>query len=244
MFGHASQASYDLDEKWIQTELANAKNNRAVLTPKDYIFKVVFTQPEYAFQAYRELFPEDRDAKLEEIQILTVTDYKGKLPYMELGFLVGKRRMVFLGEQSPWSMNLLIRLYFYWVDSVLWFVRNEGYDLDSPVPVPVPDTKSFAINAGETPIESEILSVQHEFYDDDPKQPDFIAHVIQLQNAKGVLREYILFCQIYDAETAKYPQKPQRAIRETIRICKENGYLTKCWEDHEAELEKRMLLYT
>lgn len=85
------------------------------------------------------------------------------------------------------------------------------------------------------------LSLRHEFFADDPEQPDLRAKVIQLNEAKGILKEFISFCKVFDEQMPLHEDEHLTAIQETIRICKKNGYLVDYLRDHEEEVERLMM---
>jgi hypothetical protein len=50
------------------------------------------------------------------------------------------------------------------------------------------------------------------------------------------------FCRVFDEQRKLYPDDRSFGIAETVRICKEMGYLVNYLDEHFAEVEKIMLL--
>ena len=79
---------------------------------KDSVFYNLFQIKENVLQLYKELHPEDKDIKVNDIKLKTLTAIFVNYLYNDLGFIANDRLVVLVEAQSTWSVNILVRLLF------------------------------------------------------------------------------------------------------------------------------------
>ena len=87
----------------------------------------------------------------------------------------------------------------------------------------------------------QILSLNKEFFEDEPGKPELTAKILYMKNSDGIIEEYIRFSQIFDEQVRKYKDEPEKAYPEIFRICEEEGILTEYLKEHRSEVEKIMM---
>lgn len=179
-------------------------------------------------------------------------------PYNDVGLLLGggrKRKLLILCEaQSKWSVNVLIRLWQYIVDSIMNYFINNGADLYASPKLDMPDVEAYIVYTGKSiprllnnkqlPVDENgrmIISLNKEYFDGEAGKPELQAKIIYAKNGIGILEEYIKFSQIFDEQRVKHKEEPDKMISEVFRICKENGILQDYLKTHRSEVEKIMM---
>ena len=202
--------------------------------------RILFSKPDYALQLYRALFPNDSSISQSEIDIITLQNSLGYQIHNDLGLLVRNTLIVLLEAQTKWTMNIIFRLVGYYYNTVVAYLRRTMISLDDTVRAPLPRVKAFVVYTGEGTVKATDLSLRHAFYNDEEDQPDFRAKVIQLKGSQGILNEFISFCNTFDQQRKLHKDDQIKAIQETIRICKSDGYLVDYLKGHEEEVERLM----
>jgi hypothetical protein len=123
-----------------------------------------------------------------------------------------------------------------------YYIHIHHLDLHSRTKIDMPDVEAFIIYSGTDKVEKKTLSLKEEFFDGKDGKPDFTARVICGDYKGGIIEEYIGFCRVFDEQRKLYPDDRSFGIAETVRICKEMGYLVNYLDEHFAEVEKIMLL--
>ena len=108
---------------------------------KDSIFVDLFDRPEYLFQLYKVLHPEDTESKEEDLTIVTLESLLLKQRYNDLGFIVGNRLMILVEAQSTWSPNIVVRFLLYIADTYNRYIEKNDLDLytTKKIQLPVPE---------------------------------------------------------------------------------------------------------
>ena len=112
----------------------------------------------------------------------------------------------------------------YYYHTIISYLNRKSYNLNDTVKVPIPKMKAFVVYTGQDTINTSDLSLRRDFFGNDPDQPDFPATVIRLDESEGILKEFISFCKVFDEQMQLHEDEHLKAIQETIRICKKNGY--------------------
>ena len=153
--------------------------------------------------------------------------------------------------QSRWSVNIILRIWEYLLDTLMNYYINNDVNLHGSTKVEMPDIETYVVYTGKSipKLFSEldkdengryILSLNKEFFEGKAGQLELLAKVIYVKNGSGILEEYIRFSQIFDEQMAKYEEK-DKAIQEIFRICIEGNILKEYLEAHRGEVEKIML---
>ena len=192
---------------------------------------------------YKELFLQDLTITENDLQLVTLDNVLTIHPYNDLGILARGKLIVLAEAQSTWSVNIIFRLADYYYDSAMSYLVMKNADLYSSVKVDIPDVEAFVIYTGKKKIENDELSLNQEFFNGDPKKPEFKAKILHGNYKGGIIEEYMGFCRIWDKHvlTAKTPEEKQQAVIDTIAECIEKGYLEKYLKEHRMEVEKIMI---
>ena len=193
-------------------------------------------------QIYKELFPDDVGITPDDLQLITVKNVLTIHPYNDLGLLARNKLIVLVEAQSEWSINVIFRLPGYYFDEMDYYIHAHHLDVHDRTKIEVPDVEAFIIYSGKDKVEDEKLSLRKVFFDNKEGKPDFTARVICGDYKGGIIEEYLGFCRVFDDQRQLYPEDKAQGIAETVRICKEKGYLVQYLDEHFAEVEKVMLL--
>lgn len=122
---------------------------------------------EYQLQLYKELFPQDTTITEDDLEMITMDNVLTIHPYNDLGLLARGKLIILAEAQSTWSVNIIFRLADYYFDSAMSYLKIRKADLHSSVKVDVPDVEAFVIYTGKKKVETEILSLNQEFFGGD-----------------------------------------------------------------------------
>ena len=210
-------------------------------TTKDSVFINLFSNHEYQMLLYKELFPEDKTIKPEDLELFRVERILTNHPYNDLGLLARRKLIVLAEAQTKWSVNIIYRLAEYYFQSMEDFIYKTGMNVHGAPKIDLLDVEAFVIYPGTDKV-SDVISLRDVFFNGDPSKPDFKAKVIHGSYKGGIIEEYINFCRVYDMQRDihKNDMEPQKGIAKTVDICIEKGYLRKYLQEHRAEVEKIM----
>lgn len=223
---------------------------------KNSVFLDLFKRKEYLIRLYRDLHPDDGDVSEDDLTVVTIENVFTIKNFNDLGFMVGGSRrrkiLVMIEAQSRWSINIIIRLWEYVLDTLMNYFINNGVNLYENAKVEMPDIEAYVVYTGKSVprifsrLEKDddgkyILSLNSEFFDGKDGQPELLAKVIYVKNGSGILGEYIRFSQVFDEQMANHKDAKDKAIREIFRICIEEGILKGYLEAHRGEVEKIMM---
>lgn len=225
---------------------------------KDAVFIGLAEIPKYRRQIYQALHPEDIDTTEDDIALVSIENILTIKPYNDVGLMLGgkrKRKLLILAEaQAKWSVNVLIRLLQYIVDSIMNYFIANGEDLYSSVKLDMPDVEAYIIYTGKSiprffkgkdVVTDErgriVLSLNKEFFNGEAGKPELQAKVIYAKNGSGILDEYIQFSQIFNEQRVLHKDNQEEMISEVFRICEERNVLQEYLKSHRAEVEKIMM---
>ena len=81
---------------------------------KDSVFYNLFQIKENVLQLYKELHPEDKDIKVNDIKLKTLTAIFVNYLYNDLGFMVNRKGVphyiILVEAQSKWNRNITMRI--------------------------------------------------------------------------------------------------------------------------------------
>ncbi len=194
---------------------------------KDGVFTDLFSDRRNLLKLYRCLHPEDTATTEDALEYVTVETVVTDSVYNDLAFLVhrpDRTSLIFVEAQSEWSVNVAFRMFVYLSQFPIWYCEQTGQDLDSETPVSLPYMEFYVIYPGERGDKPDRLSFNREFFQGEGTFGDVTARVICAGETDGIIDEYISFCQVMDEQIRKYGAG-QKAVSETIRICRERGIL-------------------
>ena len=208
---------------------------------KDSVFTTLFKDINNVYTLYRELHPEDTAVTVDDIQIETLETVLINEIYNDLVFIVnsgGKARFVVLVEaQSRWTDNMPLRMLFYLSETYRRYLREteQSEHLEKKVFLPKPEM--YVVYTGNKDVSDEVSFSETYFDADSPL--DLRVKVLRQVEKNTIHGQYIGFCKVYDEQRRLYSNKLE-CIKETIRICLEEGYLTDFLNGHKQEVTTMM----
>ena len=172
-------------------------------------------------QIYRELFPDDKDIKPEDLKLFRVDRILTNHPYNDLGLLARQKLIVLAEAETEWSENIIYRLAVYYFQSMEDFIYQTGMNVHNKAKINLLDVEAFVIYPGKRKIKKAVISLRDEFFNGDPRKPDFKAKIIYGDYKGGIIEEYITFCRIFDKQRSIHKDnlEPQKWIAATVDIC-------------------------
>lgn len=101
-------------------------------TIKDSVFTNLFQDKKYLIQLYKALHPKDQDVTEDDLTNITIKNILTDGIYNDLGFAVGNKLIIMVECQSTWTMNIIIRVLMYLVQS--WIDYFERTNQKMPIP--------------------------------------------------------------------------------------------------------------
>ena len=213
-------------------------DNRTVKNKtKDSVFTTLFKDVNNVYTLYRELHPEDTTTTVNDIQIETLETVLINEIYNDLGFIVNsgeKAKFVILVEaQSRWTDNMTLRMLFYISETYRRYLKEteQSEHLEKRVFLPKPEM--YVVYTGSKKISDEV-SFSETYFDGDSSL-DLRVKVLRQAEKNTLHGQYIGFSRVYDEQRRLYNNKLE-CIKETIRICIEEGYLTEFLDQHKQEV--------
>jgi len=213
-------------------------DNRTVKNKtKDSVFTTLFKDVNNVYTLYRELHPEDTTVTVDDIQIETLETVLINEIYNDLGFIVNsgeKAKFVILVEaQSRWTDNMTLRMLFYISETYRRYLKEteQSEHLEKRVFLPKPEM--YVVYTGSKKISDEV-SFSETYFDGDSSL-DLRVKVLRQAEKNTLHGQYIGFSRVYDEQRRLYSNKLE-CIKETIRICIEEGYLTEFLDQHKQEV--------
>ncbi len=203
---------------------------------KSDVFTDLFSAPKNMFKLYQEFHPEDKTATVDDVKLVTLTNVLADNMYNDLGFRVGDRLIILVEHQSTWTENIVVRIFLYVAQSIKDFIDEQKLNLYSGKKVKLPKPEAYVVYTGDKPSCPEVLSLNDLFWDGDKNYTvDVRVKVIRDGKKGDILDQYIVFTRVL-AEQIKIHGKTVKAIKETIRICKERNILKEYLESRESEV--------
>lgn len=177
---------------------------------KDSVFCCLFSDPEYQLQLYKELNP-GSDIMIEDIQDVTIENIFTIQQFNDLGFTV-KEEILFLVEaQSTWSENILLRVLFYYQETLKRRMEERKWNVYSSKKFPVVLPKFYVVYTGDKNVE-DTISFKNSFCSNvDDSDLDIQVHVIHdTKEESKISSQYILFSKIFDEQRKLYGNTKKR----------------------------------
>jgi hypothetical protein len=203
-------------------------------TVKDSVFTDLFSDRRYTLELYRALHPEDRDAGVDDVEIVTVQNVMTSDQHNDLGFVVGDRLLVLVEAQSTWSPNIVLRSLLYAAQTLKNYVLERRLDVYGAAPVEVPLPELYVVYTGgraDVPAELTLSGTL------------FGGRCSGLEARVGVIKDagptlpgqYIDFARTVDAYRAELGPN-EDAVRSAIADCVGRGVLADYLKDREKEV--------
>ena len=224
----------------MQKETKQTQDVKAKRTAKNSVFLDLFQNKSYLLKLYKTLHPEDITATEDSLTNITIENVLTDNLYNDLGFIVNNKLMILIEAQSTWTMNILIRVLLYLAQSYHeYFQRtNQNYYKSKKVKIPKPEL--YVIFTGNKGRKPDQISLSKEFFEGAELDIEVKATVLYENDEKDIINQYIIFCKIFNEQTNQHGMR-QKAITETIRICKNREVLREYLTQREKEVVTIMM---
>ena len=224
----------------MQKETKQTQDVKAKRTAKNSVFLDLFQNKSYLLKLYKTLHPEDITATEDSLTNITIENVLTDNLYNDLGFIVNNKLMILIEAQSTWTMNILIRVLLYLAKSYHeYFQRtNQNYYKSKKVKIPKPEL--YVIFTGNKGRKPDQISLSKEFFEGAELDIEVKATVLYENDEKDIINQYIIFCKIFNEQTNQHGMR-QKAITETIRICKNREVLREYLTQREKEVVTIMM---
>jgi hypothetical protein len=152
----------------------------------------------------------------------------------------GDRLLLLLEAQATWTVNILVRILMYLAKTYHEYCEKTSQSLYKRKKVKIPKPELFIIYTGNRGNKPEIISLSEEFFNGDDIAIEVKAKVIYETDGNDIINQYIVFCKVFDDQRKKHGLT-QKAVEETIRICKDRNILKKYLESKEKEVVTIMM---
>lgn len=223
------------------THASSIQKVKAKRTAKNSVFLDLFQDKKNLLKLYKTLHPEDVDATEDSLDIVTIDNVLTDNLYNDLGIMVGDNKLLMLIEaQSSWTVNILIRILLYLAQSYHEYFERTSQSLYKSTKVKMPKPELYVIYTGNQGKKAETLSLSKEFFDGENIDIEIRAKVIYESDTEDIINQYILFCKVFDSQRALYGMT-EKAVKETIRICKDRNILKEYLSNREKEVVTIMM---
>ena len=203
-------------------------------TVKDSVFTNLFADPKYLIKLYRALHPEDKKTEEKDIENVTIKNILTDQQYNDLGFRIGNTVLLLLEAQSTWTVNIVVRIMMYLMQTYNDYCTENGLDLYGAKKVELPKPELYVIFTGERKNHPEYISLKDEFWDGDAVV-DAKVKVIYDGQPGDIINQYVTFTRVANDQIKKYG-RTQKAAEETIRICINEDVLADYLKEKEVEV--------
>lgn len=205
---------------------------------KDSVFTNIFKDKKYVVQLYKALFPDAEDITEDDVTILTLENILMNSMYNDLGFMVKNRLIVLAEAQSTWSLNILVRMLLYIANTYKDYIGEHDIDLYTSKKAVLPKPELFVIYTGDKKLDSDTFSLADEFFDGE-RVIDINMKVLTTGQKNDIIYQYVTFTKVLNEQIAAYGRS-ERAVIETIRICKNTDILKEYLSQREEEVVDMM----
>ena len=158
---------------------------------KDTFFAALFNDPQYAFEVYHELHPEDTDIDVTDIELITLRNMF-TIDYYNDACILAKKRMIVLTEhQSAINENMPMRMLLYISEEYKRLFADNKRLLHSRNLVKVPVPEFYIIYTGEKEWRDS-MHLSNSFYRY-TNSLELIVNVISSPSQGGIIGEFINF---------------------------------------------------
>jgi len=209
-------------------------------TVKDNIFRDLFSDVQYVFQLYQSLHPEDKETTQEDIKTETLESiiYGGE--HNDLGFSVKDKMIILVEAQTTWSVNILIRFLGYLANSYHTYYTDKRISLYSTKKVQMPKPELYMVYTGDRGNLPDTLSLRKEYFAGQECCIEVEAKIIYVDYSHTIIDQYIQFCRVL-TEQRKIHGDTEKAIQETLRICRDKDLLQAYLKGRESEVIHMMM---
>ena len=212
-------------------------------TVKDSVFTSLFKEKKYLIELYRAIHPEDREATEDDLQDVTISNVLVNDLYNDIGFRVGSTLLILIESQSTWTVNIIFRALMYLVQTYREYFKETKQDIYKSRKLKMPAPELYVIYTGARKSRPGEISLSEEFFDGKETCLDVKVKMIYDGKEGDIINQYVRFTKVCNEQVSLYG-RARKAIKETIRICKDSDVLREYLENKEQEvLDMLMELY-
>ena len=221
-------------------EEVNVTHHMAKRTAKNSVFLDLFQNKSYLLKLYKTLHPEDTAATEDSLTDVTITNVLTDNLYNDLGFIANNKLMILVEAQSTWTVNILVRVMLYLAQSYHEYFQRTSQDYYNSRKVRMPKPELYVIFTGNKGRKPDRLLLSEEFFKGADIDIEVKAKVIYESDTDDIINQYIIFCKVFNEQTKQHGMT-QKAVTETIRICKNRNVLKEYLLDREKEVVTIMM---
>ena len=224
----------------MQDETKQVQEIMAKRTAKNSVFLNLFQDKSYLLKLYKTLHPEDTAATEDSLTDVTIENVLTDNLYNDLGFIVGNKLMILVEAQSTWTMNILVRVLLYLAQSYHEYFQRTSQNYYKSKKVKMPKPELYVIFTGNKGRKPDRISLSKEFFEGADIDIEVKAKVIYESDTDDIINQYIIFCKVFNEQTKQHGMT-QKAVTETIRICKDRNVLREYLAQREKEVVTIMM---
>ena len=224
----------------MQEDTKQTQEIMAKRTAKNSVFLDLFQNKSHLLRLYKTLHPEDTTATEDSLTDVTIENVLTDNLYNDLGFIVNNKLMILIEAQSTWTMNILVRVLLYMAQSYHEYFQRTSQNYYKSKKVKMPKPELYVIFTGNKGRKPDKVFLSREFFLGEEIDIEVKSKVIYEGNTDDIINQYIVFCKVFDEQTKQHGMK-QKAIMETIRICKDRNVLREYLLDREKEVVTIMM---
>ena len=209
-------------------------------TAKNSVFLDLFQNKSYLLKLYKALHPEDITATEDSLTDVTIENVLTDNLYNDLGFIVNNKLMILIEAQSTWTMNILVRVLLYLAQSYHEYFQRTSQNYYKSKKVKMPKPELYVIFTGNKGSKPDKISLSKEFFEGADIDIEVRAKVIYESDKDDIINQYIIFCKVFNEQTKQHGMT-QKAVTETIRICKDRNVLREYLAEREKEVVTIMM---
>ena len=213
---------------------------KAKRTAKNSVFLDLFQNKSYLLKLYQTLHPEDKEATEESLTDVTIENVLTDNLYNDLGFIVHNKLMILVEAQSTWTMNILVRVLLYLAQSYHEYFQRTSQDYYKSRKVKMPKPELYVLFTGNKGRKPDKISLSREFFNGVDIDIEVKAKVIYESDTDDIINQYIIFCKVFNEQTRQHGMT-QKAVLETIRICRDRNVLREYLAEREKEVVTIMM---
>ena len=224
----------------MQDNIKQTQEVMAKRTAKNSVFLDLFQIKSYLLKLYKTLHPEDTTATEDSLTDITIENVLTDNLYNDLGFIVNDKLMILIEAQSTWTMNILVRVLLYLAQSYHEYFQRTSQNYYKSRKVKMPKPELYVIFTGDKGRKPDKISLSKEFFEGADIDIEVKAKVIYESDQDNIINQYIIFCKVFNEQTGQHGMT-QKAVSETIRICKDRNVLKEYLLEREKEVVTIMM---
>ena len=143
-------------------------------------------------------------------------------------------------RQSTWSENILVRVLIYMAQTIQNHIVDTKQNVYGKKKVTFPEPEFYVVFTGERKDRPEELVFSEEFFGGRKLALEVRVKMVYDGLEGDIISQYVAFARVYREQYKKYG-RTQKAVLETIRICRKKDVLKEYLESREKEVVDIMM---